>query len=473
MRIRGAEAPRGLRWVVLSFITAFMALSLTIKSADARYSPPYADIVVDANSGKILHASHADSLRHPASLTKVMTLYLLFERLEAGTMTLNTELPVSAHAAAQAPSKLGVKPGDAIKVEDAIKSIVTRSANDVAVVIAEALAGDEANCAKLMTIKARELGMTHTVYLNASGLPDDRQVTTARDQALLGRAIQERFPQYFKYFSITRFVYDGHTVKGHNHLLGKVAGVDGIKTGYTEDSGFNLLTSVHRGNRYLVAVVMGGHSAGSRDERMRELIGDYIHVASTRHTAAPVVAADAITASTGTIPLPRPAPAKTAAASQPGPIAIAGSDAPLHPVAVKTVAVKPGAQAKVGPALSYAEVTPVPAPRPDILSVLKVKVASTSPAAIPAGPAAAKAHHEGWVIQIGAFDQEIEAKEHLYSAQNRAKSLLANADPFTEVVTKGKKTLYRARFAGLDKDRAEAACKYLKKKEISCMALKN
>ncbi len=175
---------------------------------------------------------------------------------------------MSAHAAAQAPSKLGLKPGDSIRVETAIKAIVTKSANDVAVVIGEALGGDEPSFARMMTAKAHALGMTHTTYHNASGLPDDAQVTTARDQAILGRALQDRFPQYYHYFSTRAFDFRGRTVRGHNHLLGNVAGVDGIKTGYIRDSGFNIVTSVHRGNRYIVAVVFGGRTARARDARV-------------------------------------------------------------------------------------------------------------------------------------------------------------------------------------------------------------
>jgi len=203
-----------------------------------------------------------------------MTLYLLFERLDAGKMKLDTEMNVSEHASEQAPTKLDLRPGQSIAVEDAIKGLVTRSANDAAVVIAEAVAGDEGDFAKLMTRKARALGMTKTVYRNASGLPDDEQVTTARDQATLGRAIQERFPRYYRYFSTTAFNYHGHSIRNHNKLLGNVEGVDGIKTGYTRASGFNLVTSMRRGNRHLVGVVLGGRSGGSRDTIMRGLLAE-------------------------------------------------------------------------------------------------------------------------------------------------------------------------------------------------------
>src|ERR1700719_380871 len=252
------------------------------------YSPQFSSIIVDGNSGATLTASSPDASRHPASLTKIMTLYLLFERLDAGKMNLDTEMSVSEHASDQAPTKLGLRPGQSIRVEDAIKGLVTRSANDAAVVIAESIAGGEDDFAKLMTRKARALGMNKTVYRNASGLPDDEQVTTARDQSTLGRAIQERFPRYYRYFSTVAFTFRGHSIANHNHLLGSVEGVDGIKTGYTRASGFNLVTSMRRGNRHLVGVVMGGHSGSSRDAIMRSLLAENLEKASTKRTVAAI-----------------------------------------------------------------------------------------------------------------------------------------------------------------------------------------
>src|SRR5208282_6023702 len=196
--------------------------------------------------------------------------------LESGKMTLQSQIPVSERAAAQEPSKLGVAPGDAISVEDAIKAIVTRSANDVAAAIAEKIGGDESAFAEMMTRKAHALGMSRTLFRNASGLPNDEQVTTARDLTILARATEERFPRYFKYFSTHEFDYDGEVIGNHNRLLGRVDGVDGIKTGYTRASGFNLLTSVHRDGRSLVAAVMGGRTAGARDAFMEQIIAAHI-----------------------------------------------------------------------------------------------------------------------------------------------------------------------------------------------------
>ena len=229
---------RVLRVCVFGLITITSAIIFT-NTADARryrhrhyarhhqearesYSPAFSSVIVDGNSGATLSANNPDASRHPASLTKIMTLYLLFERLDAGKMKLDTEMEVSEHASEQAPTKLGLRPGQTIRVEDAIKGLVTRSANDAAVVIAEAIAGDENDFAKLMTRKARAIGMVRTVYRNASGLPDDDQVTTARDQSTLGRAIQDRFPRYYRYFSTTAFNYHGHSIRNHNRLLGNV-----------------------------------------------------------------------------------------------------------------------------------------------------------------------------------------------------------------------------------------------------------
>ena len=297
------DASRRLRVCFFGFVAVTAAVTFTTDIAEARryrhhhvrhheesesYSPAFSQIIVDGNSGATLSSNNPDASRHPASLTKIMTLYLLFERLDAGKMKLDTEMQVSEFASEQAPTKLGLRPGQTIRVEDAIKGLVTRSANDAAVVIAEALAGDEDDFAKLMTRKARALGMNKTVYRNASGLPDDEQVTTARDQSTLGRAIQERFPRYYRYFSTLAFNYHGHSISNHNHLLGTVEGVDGIKTGYTRASGFNLVTSMRRGNRHLVGVVMGGRSGSSRDAIMRNLLAENLEKASTKRTVAAI-----------------------------------------------------------------------------------------------------------------------------------------------------------------------------------------
>jgi D-alanyl-D-alanine carboxypeptidase len=574
----GTGAPHGLRWGVCGFIATVFTLA-----SDPSQAAPYADIVVDANSGNVLHETNPDARRHPASLTKIMTLYLLFEQLEAGKLKLDSQLKVSQEAAGQMPTKLGLKSGGTIQVEDAIKGIVTRSANDAAVVIAEAIAGDEDDFAKLMTRKAQALGMTHTVYKNASGLPNDDQVTTARDQAMLGRAIQERFPRYYKYFSTRSFTFRGQSIGNHNHLLGRVEGVDGIKTGYISASGFNLVTSVHRGNRYLVAVVLGGSSAGSRDARMRELISDKIAQASTKRTAPMMAEAEQAPdakgeptklakseiktevkrvakaepkpeSKPGSKPEAKPEKAESKAepryavasafslpaqlnrsAGQADPEATRGDPAatvatglpsvgstdPIRPVLVKTLTVRAGGPQTTSPAPLQVSSPPVATPVADAQPVSpsasaqqdeQTAVPASPPARIaaaePAPPAAAMVQpssvqpssvqpssvqssaaqssawqssaapkpqqvHSGWIIQVGAYQEEQEAKQRLSAVRSKASKMLTGADPFTETFDKGGTTYYRARFAGLDRDKAEAACKYLKRNDVECVTIKN
>jgi D-alanyl-D-alanine carboxypeptidase len=491
---------------LLGLVTVVGIVAVSSDPADARarrkraavnsYNPAYAAIVVDANRGSVLHSSNSDALRHPASLTKVMTLYMLFEQLESKRLTLDSPLKISEHAAEQSPTKLGLKDGATIRVEDAIKGMVTRSANDAAVVVAENLGGSEGQFARMMTRKAHALGMTRTVYRNASGLPDSAQVTTARDQAILARAIQEHFPQYYRFFSIRSFKYRGQTIANHNRLLGNVEGVDGIKTGYTRASGFNLITSVHRDGRYIVAVVLGGRSGAARDARMRQLIASHLAAASSRRTA-PMIAK----APRG--PEPKASGRYALASAENSPVALgspqrkppsAGSHDPIRPVPVRTVAVKPGKatrSASVGPlhlpsAVAVAESeapatvkAKMPAPVVARAATFGVSLASAStasvseaapePAVMPARPRA----RTGWIIQVGAYPAESEAKERLSAVQSKASRLLASADAFTEPVQKGDTTLYRARFAGLDKEQAEAACKFLKRNAVDCLAIRN
>ncbi len=524
--MRGAEAVqrRGMRGATIALASVLAATFVLTDHADARsrrsrakavkhvkaerYNPPYAAMVVDANSGAVLYSENGDSPRHPASLAKIMTLYLLFERMEAGKLAPQTELPVSAHAAMQAPSKLALKPGESITVETAIRALVTKSANDVAVVVAEAIGGSEDEFARMMTRKARELGMKSTTYYNASGLPNDDQVTTARDQALLGRAVQERFPKYYRYFATPSFAYRGRAMRNHNKLLGTVEGVDGIKTGYTNASGFNLVTSMKRGGRHVVAAVFGGRTGNWRDARMRELVGKYIKTASLQKTATVLAAAKTPTAPEKVAGEPmRIAPVQTASAVQltavPGPAQAAtssgplpGSTDPIKPSAVKTLKV----EATTMRALSFAPVAgegqfaPSSTASVNVTTVNTMKSAdqpqpaSTKPGILGTLPAKAlEAHNSvsaetksqpkpvgsGYLIQVGAFPEESEAKGRLTAARSKASDVLGRADPFTEKVEKGDKTLYRARFAGFDRDAAEHACKALRRGEIPCMVLKN
>jgi D-alanyl-D-alanine carboxypeptidase len=481
----GRAPSKVVRWGLLgaAFVVVFASFT---DDAEARYrrkrvrlggySPPYAAIVVDANSGQTLHAANADSLRHPASITKIMTLYLLFEQLEAGKLKLTSELPVSAHAASQAPSKLGVRPGQTIEVEDAIKALVTKSANDVAVVIAEAIGGDEDTFAEMMTRKARAIGMSRTVYANASGLPNPDQVTTARDQAVLGRAVQDRFPRLYRYFSTPVFYYHGRAIGNHNRLLGRVRGVDGIKTGFIRASGFNLVSSMRRDDRHIVAVVMGGSSGRSRDARMRELLEGHIMEASVRRTAPRLVEVADATNSAPVLREAPPPPVRNEAPQKPMLLHAAqnpGSAEPIKPIMVKTVAVKRTAQAV--PA-AEASATESHKPAINVAAQARQQVASAvdMPVQVNESRPSRRAVARGeWVIQIGAFPEEAKAHDRLREAQSLAKTMLTSAEPFTQRVVKGDATLYRARFAGFDRDSAEAACQYFKRNEIACLALKN
>ena len=231
-----------------------------------------AALIVDGSDGKVLYARNETALRHPASLTKMMTLYLLFDALKSRRITMDTQMPVSLHAAQQKPTKLSLRPGQTINVDTAIRAIVIRSANDVAVVIAEALGGTESHFAEMMTERAHQLGMKDTNYHNASGLPDPLQITTAADLALLARHLGYDYPQYFPYFSLAGFTYKGVYYPTHDNLIGRYQGADGIKTGYTGASGFNLASSVERDGAHLIGIVMGGRTAVRRDMEMMHLL---------------------------------------------------------------------------------------------------------------------------------------------------------------------------------------------------------
>lgn len=236
----------------------------------------HAAIVIDAASGSVLHEEQADALRYPASLTKMMTLYLLFDAVSEGRVSLDTPLSVSARAAGQPPAKIGLRQGGTITVSQAIQALAVKSANDVAVTVAENLGGSEAAFARTMTSKARALGMRRTHFVNASGLPDPRQVTTARDMAILSRALKSRHANRARAFTARSFSYNGRTFEATNNLLGRVAGVDGIKTGYIRLSGYNLAASARRGGRQVIAVVFGGESEGARDREVTALLEQYL-----------------------------------------------------------------------------------------------------------------------------------------------------------------------------------------------------
>lgn len=260
-----------LRAAVLGLLAA-LAVAIAPPAAAQIGSDRYAAIVVEAGSGRVLFARDADAPRHPASLTKMMTAYMVFEAVRANRLRWSTPVVMSAHAAARPPSKLGLPAGSRITLEQALLAIITRSANDAAAAIAETLGGTEDNFARLMTLRARQLGMRDTVFRNASGLPDPAQITTARDMATLGLRLLADFPAEYRYFATESFSLRGRVHRNHNRLLASYDGADGIKTGFTRASGFNLVTSATRNGRRLVGVVLGGASAAERDQHMADLL---------------------------------------------------------------------------------------------------------------------------------------------------------------------------------------------------------
>ncbi len=505
----------------------------------AGYTPPFSDYVVDGNSGRVLFGRDENASRHPASLTKVMTLYLLFEQFEKGRLSLDSTMEVSAHAAAQPPTKLGLRPGSTIRIEDAIYAIVTKSSNDMAVAVAEKIGGDEATFAQMMTRKAHALGMSRTNYVNASGLPDDMQLTTARDMVTLGRAIHDHFPRYFHFFSTPSFRYHGQFMANHNHLMEQVEGMDGIKTGYTRMSGFNLLSSVNRNGHWLVASVLGGKTRLGRDRIMADLIASQIDKCATTRTAPMIAENPDLEHVAEAIPViqhegdnappvegvddeataeHKPAVAverDVAAAEEPSDVEAAPEAPP--PPAVKPVKAAQDKGPEATPRARPAFVSNVPRPperdmtatgsihpahgrldqaRFDGSSTHYVGMATATPSTLKHLPRRDRAEARekakpvkiaslapdtpsqapvkgGWLVQVGAAPQVNEVTALLARAKQGSRGALDGAKPYTEKVKKGGDTLFRARFAGLDADGANAACKNLKRAGISCFATKN
>ncbi len=515
VRRNGMAAAAGLVAATASILlsAASPAEAARRKARGGGYAPPYAAMVVDAKTGRTLFAENEDALRHPASVTKVMTLYMLFEQMERGRYSLDSPLQVSHFAASRAPSKLYLKPGSTIEVEDAIKALVTKSANDVATTIAENLAGSEAAFAEQMTAKARSLGMSRTVFKNASGLPDPAQVTTARDLTILARAIQDRFPRYYPYFQTRTFTFRGHTIGNHNRLLGRVEGVDGIKTGFTRASGFNLMTNARTDDRHVVAVVLGGRSGASRDATMASLVRSHLPRAFAGARTAPVVAeapSRPVAVAERAPEPPRPArqaePDATAATPR-APVARAPLDLnAMRPVvasaagAASTTTPSSTLRWNAGPqgipqsAQGFAPVQSAPAHPMPVAGASPTVPAQKLDARLPAIEVAARpepakadaprrepertaakpAPVTPWVIQLGATDDEGKARSILDDAKSQGGRSLAGASAFTEKVVRDGATLYRARFSGFDEaDEAQEACKTLKRNGFSCFATRS
>src|SRR6266446_2700369 len=388
-------------------------------------------LVVDGMSGRELLSDQPDELRHPASLTKLMTLYLTFAALDSGRLSLGDGLSVSINAINAPPTKMGIVPGGAVIVRDAVMGLVTRSANDAAIVLAEALGGDEESFALQMTAKARQLGMSSTVFRNASGLPNREQVTTARDMAKLAHALLRDFPHYYPVFSVQSYFYRGRPLENHNRMLTSYAGADGLKTGYTAASGFNLVMSAMHDNRRLIGVVMGGDSAFQRDRLMAVLMDQGFVTAQTMRLSA------------WTSPRVPPSARYAAANFVPG---AAAAEVPRVSQVVKAEpAPVPPASPLPPPITRVATTAAVVAPEPNSLAI------------------------GSWVIQIGSFSDSRAA----LSALERASSALP--DPIrshgaatVDEVQMAQKTLHRARLTNLSQEEAISGCKRLEQRKIYC-----
>ncbi|MFA7428520.1 MAG: D-alanyl-D-alanine carboxypeptidase [Rhodospirillaceae bacterium] len=411
-------------------------LSLIFMAATA--SPAlakYASIVIEVDTGRVLYARNADSQKYPASLTKMMTLYMLFDAMEKGKANLKTRLPVSSRATAQPPTKLGLKVGDTIAVEDAIKALVTRSANDVAVVVAEFVGGSESNFGTLMTNRARALGMKNTTFRNASGLPDTKQVSTARDMATLAIALRRDHPQYYHFFGISSFQWAGATIRSHNHVLRKYDGADGLKTGYINASGFNLATSAKRNGRTLVGVVFGGKTAGWRDRHMMSLLDDAFAQGTTMVSLPP--------------PGRKPDPMLASAAENPTDVL-----PPDDPTNVASV---------------------IPAAKP---AVTQTSIAATQSAAALGGPAglappvATTQIISTWGIQVGAFAAFTSASEQAARAARMLQAAVPHSHAAVTPLEGDAGMIYRARVLGLPSEtEARAACTRLRSFEAGCVVV--
>ncbi len=395
------------RWLVSACCVLASVMALPA------HAERYAALLIEANTGQVLFERHARDARYPASLTKMMTLYLLFEALRDGRVSLYQQLPVSAYAAGKPQTNLALRAGDMLAVDTAIRALVVRSANDVATVVAEALGQTEFQFAAMMTAKARALGMYNTQFRNASGLPDAGQYSCAWDLYQLARALQRDFPQYYGYFSVRSFSHNGRVYQTHNRLVANYPGADGLKTGYVNASGFNLVTSAQRDGRRLIGVVLGGNSAGIRDAHMRNLLD---------------------------------AGFDNLRQGQAGPLQLAGLNEPA-PAAVRAVA-------------------------KTVKAATKQAVAAT-PKAVKARQAPAKATSGSgtrWGVQVGAFSSRGDAEKHARRVSGKSPALKGTTVQVSSATVRGK-TVYRANLVGLNAREAANACQSLRKQKQACVAL--
>ena len=442
---------------LFTFVTLFLGIASVHTSAFAKGNPKYASIVMDADTGLILHQRYANKSLHPASLTKVMTLLLTFEALEQGRISLGDRVRISRHAANMVPSKLGLPAGSSIRVKDAIYALVTKSANDVAVALAEHLAGSERNFAQRMTLKAHDIGMTRTTFVNASGLHDERQVSTARDMAKMARYVIQVYPEYYRYFSRKNFTYNGKTYRNHNRLMDSYSGMDGMKTGYVAASGFNLIASAVRGDRRIIGVVFGGRSSKTRNAHMKELLDQgFGKIENIRVAKAQV-------------PLPSRKPA------------IAQAYAALSSPTLQQGFERLIGEGDIDPANSRRIETglmAIAAHTGEVASAQEampgIRLASASPASgtahstyqapnvtAPTRPILTN-HNAPWSVQIGAFTSRAATDKEIQKILKTLPHPYSNAQPSIAPLRTAEGWLFRARLSGYTKDEALAACNYIR-----------
>ncbi len=430
------EPPRRIARAVQAMAVALcLAASSTAALAQSPYlhvaygEPKNTAIVMDYRTGEVLYAERADSVRYPASITKVMTLYLAFEALAAGRLHLGDLIVVSPLAAAQPATKLGLRAGDTITVEDAMHAMAVHSANDMAVAMSEKIGGTESRFAALMTLKAQQLGMINTRYVNANGLPDNRQVTTARDMAILTRAVLRDYPQYYRFFSTQMFTYRGNTYLNTNHLLGTMPGVDGLKTGFTNAAGFNLDASAMRNGNRLIAVVMGSSSSAARNANVEGLLLTGFDVLERRARGERLTTAQNLFTQA---PFPYPVSART-------PIGQGeGDEDPIDVVLTRNTA------------------------RPTAMTVSSSMAAAR--AATPPAPRPVKPQARNWWVQVGEFRSHRQAKAQVEDVSKRFARLFDNAEGSVD----GAGRAYRARFSGFNEQAARDACSTVKSRGLPC-----
>ncbi|MEM9234160.1 MAG: D-alanyl-D-alanine carboxypeptidase family protein [Pseudomonadota bacterium] len=444
---------------------AFFMIAI-MGSGTAAANPKYAAYVMHADTGDVLFDRYSTETRYPASLTKMMTLYLLFEALEEGELTLTEKMSVSKRASLQPASKLGLRRGTTIDVETAIQALVIKSANDVATVVAEKLGRTESQFAQIMTRKAREMGMRRTTFRNASGLPDSRQRTTARDMAILSQRLVQDFPQYFHYFDDTSFKWNGRTYKSHNKVTQNFVGADGLKTGYTRASGYNLSTTASRDGHRLIGIVLGGRSGATRNRHMEQILGKAYADIKRRPTLVKSIH--------HLKPMPGLRPDRIT--DEPAPVLLAVVEAsPSLAEATQFAAVDP--LPFDGTALPV-QAVPVEPATPDTLhsAQLAALAASASvtvpiPQPIGEGDADLDSLARDWVVQVGAFRSQPQAIEQIHLTQETVRSVWPDAGREVNIAQKDEAPVYRARFTRLTESEALSSCTAIRKSGDDCMVL--